>query len=140
MIAEYASDLVTRLNTVTELGGRVAVTMGGTEADPTLSSVEAPAAWVVFRSQQNTAQPNRKFQDTRITFSVLLKLKYGAGETDFVDTQLNLIEKASQAVRGKGVPDQGNQLWGYDGCTLVDFTPSAVFYDLTFAASAVYSE
>lgn len=140
MIAEYASDLVTKLKTVTELGGRVAVTMGGTEADPTLAGVEAPAAWVVFRSQQNTAQQNRKFQDTRIFFSVLLKLKYSAGETDFVDTQLNLIEKASQAVRGKGVPDQGLQLWGYDGCTLVDFTADSVFYDLTFAASAVYSE
>lgn len=140
MIAEYASDLVTKLNTVTELGGRVAVTMGGSEADPTLASVEAPAAWVVFRGQQNTAQTNRKFQDTRVFFSVLLKLKYGNGESDFVNTQLNLIEQASQAVRGKGVPNQGLQLWGYDGCSLVDFNSDAVFYDLTFAASAVYSE
>lgn len=140
MIAEYANDLVTRLNTVTEFGGRVAVTLGGTEADPTLASVEAPCAWVVFRGQQNTAQSNRKFQDMRLFFSVILKLKNGEGENDFVNTQLQLIETASQAVRGKVIPDQGLQLWGYDGCSLIDYLPGAVLYDLTFAASAVYSD
>lgn len=144
MISEFASDLVTKLNTLTEFGGRVGVTTGGTEADPTLSGLEAPAAWVVFRGMQNTDQPNRRFQVMRLFFSAVIKLDYGKGEADF-HTQLQLIELASQAVRGTTVPrandtpGRDEDLWAYEGCSIIDVAADTVVYDLTFAASTAYS-
>jgi hypothetical protein len=140
MIDIYTNDLVSKLKTVTALGENVAASMGGTEADPALALIAVPAAWVVFSGMQNTGPDHQRFQLMRLNYSVVLILGYGAGEVDFVDTQLKLIDDASQAVRGTIVNDEGSKVWGYDGCTLISVNPDRVVYQLNFSADAAYAK
>jgi hypothetical protein len=140
MIYTYTNDLVTRLKTVADFGGRVAATLGGSEADPALAFVETPSAWVVFSGMQNTAERSQRFQLMRLNFDVVLILEYGSGEMNFVDTQLKLIDDASQAVRGELVANTGTARWTYEGCRLISVNPDRVIYQLNFSADAAYSK
>jgi len=140
MIKDVTSDLVEKLSTVTALGGRVAASLGGTEADPTLALIEVPAAWVVFIGSVNTAERDQRFQLMRLNYSVVLVLEYGAGESDFIDTQLKLIDDASQAVRGTKVAGADNLVWSFDGANLISVNPDRVVYQLQFSALQAYSK
>jgi hypothetical protein len=139
VIDTYTHDLINKIKTVAAFGGRVAATLGGTEADPTLAEVTTPCAWVLFESSQNSDQANRKWQMMRLNFSVVLILPYGAGETDFIDTQLKLVEDTAQAVRGTLAANQGSHLWGFEGCTLEQAEPTRITYRLMFSADESYA-
>jgi hypothetical protein len=67
-------------------------------------------------------------------------LPYGAGESNFIDTQLKLIEDVSQAVRGTLADSAGSKLWAFDGCSLVEVEPTRITYQLTFSAESAYSK
>jgi phage gp37-like protein len=140
MISTYTTDLVEKLKTVTTFGGRVAATLGGSEADPALAMVDTPAAWVVFSGMQNTDRRGERFQLMRLNFDVVLIIEYGSGEDDFVNTQLQLIDDASQAVRGEIVADTGTARWAYESCRVISINPDRVIYQLNFSADAAYSK
>lgn len=140
MIDQLTSDLIAKVGTVTALGGRVAATLGGTEADPTLANLETPAAWVIYQGSQNSDKPAQKWQVTRENFTVLVFLTYGAGETDFVNTQLKLVEDIAQAVRGTLPMEQGSTLWEFAGASLVDIEPTRVTYQLSFATEVAWKK
>lgn len=140
MIDLYTNDLVEKLKAVPAFGGRVGATLGGTEADPTLSNIEVPAAWVVFSGLQNRDQRDRRYQMMDMSFRVVVMLDYGNGESDFVDTQLKLIDDASQAVRGEIVADTGSMVWNFDGASIVSINPDRIVYELSFSAPAAYSK
>ena len=133
MIGAVLGDLIAKVSSVTALGGRVAATLGGTEADPTLVHIETPAAWVLYQGSQNSDKPAQKWQVMRENFIVLVFMTYGAGEEDFIDTQLKLVEDIAQAVRGTLPMDQGSTMWEYSGASLVDVEPSRVTYQLSFS-------
>lgn len=140
MISDYTADLVAKLKTVPALGGRVAATLGGTEADPALATVETPAAWVVFSGLANTGPSQQRFQLMRLNYRVVLILEYGKGEEDFVDTQLQLIDDASQAVRGTLADNDGSKVWAFDGANLVSINPDRIVYELSFFAESAYAK
>lgn len=140
MITEYTQDLIEKLNTVAAFGGRVAATLAGSEADPALASIDAPCAWVVFQSSQNTDTSNQKWQLMQLNFSVVLVLAYSQGESDFVETQLQLIDDATQAVRGTLAAEQGSMYWSFDGCSYMVNNTDRVLYMLNFSAPAAYAK
>lgn len=138
MIAEITNNLVDKIKGVAAFGGRVAATLGGTEADPTLVNIQSPCAWVLFQSSQNRDKPAQKWQVMRLNFSVVLFLQYGEGETDFVDTQLKLIDDVSQAVRGKTSSDSQQALWEVNGFELVNVEPNRMTYQMSFSTEVAY--
>lgn len=140
MIGAVLLDLIDKVKTVSTLGGRVAATLGGTEADPTLVQIETPAAWVLYRGSQNSDKPAQKWQITRENFSVLVFLAYGNGEDDFIDTQIQLVEDIAQAVRGTLPLEQGSTLWEFDGGTLVEIEPTRVTYELRFSTEVAWKK
>jgi len=138
VIAEVTNNLVTKIKSVAAFGGRVAATLGGTEADPTLVNIATPSAWVLFQSSQNSDKPAQKWQVMRLNFSVVLFLQYGEGETDFVDTQLKLIDDVSQAVRGKTSSDSQQAIWEVNGFELVNVEPNRMTYQMSFSTEVAY--
>lgn len=140
MINDVLKDLIAKVKTVSALGGRVAATLGGTEADPTLVHITTPAAWVLYQGSQNSDKPAQKWQVTRENFTVLVFMAYGEGETDFVDTQIRLVEDIAQAVRGTLPMDQGSTYWEFDGASLVEIEPTRVTYQLSFATEVAWKK
>jgi hypothetical protein len=138
-ISDYTADLIAKLNTVPEFGGRVAATLGGTEADPALANIELPFAWVVLAGTQNVGEANQRWQMMSLDFSVTVAMRYGDGEADFVETQLKLLDDAAQAVRGE-VTAQGSHLWSFDGLTYITNNVDRVLYGLNFSAPAAYAK
>lgn len=142
MIVEITQHIVDRIASVTALAGKTGTTLGGTEADPTLTSIAAPAAWVVFEGAQDaslqdghTAKDSR-YQRLNLTYSVVLVLAYGEGETD-LKNQLKLIEDVATAVRGTSPSDLVDPI-AYQGCTLLSIKPDRIAYALTLTCLAYY--
>lgn len=140
MIGAVLQDLITKVSSVTALGGRVAATLGGTEADPTLVHITTPAAWVLYQGSQNSDKPAQKWQITRENFTVLVFISYGQGEANFIDTQIKLVEDIAQAVRGTLPMDQGSTLWEFNGASLVEIEPTRVTYQLSFSTEVAWKK
>lgn len=139
-VGDLCKDLVNRIGELSAYGGRVAVTLGGTEADPTLANLETPNAWIVFHSSQNTGKEGQRWQEVRFNFNVIVALPYSQGESDFTDIQLKLLEDTAQAVRGNLPNPNGSNLWMYDGCMLLSVDPDKVHYQLNFSTMGAYSK
>jgi hypothetical protein len=143
MIAELTQHLCTQIETVSALAGSTGTTLGGTEADPTMTSIPMPAAWVIFESAQDTSQTDGKtghdsrYQKLLLSYRVVLVLRYGEGETD-LKAQLKMIEDVAAAVRGKQALDFGADPWSYDGCSLLTVETNRIAYALSFQTMAYY--
>lgn len=137
MIDDITSSLVTEISTVPALAGRVGTTLGGGEADPTLSAIATPAAWVVFESaQDNSGGDGRtgadgKYQRLLLTYRVVVVLQYGEGEAD-LKTQLQTLEDVATAVRGKLPLDFGASPWSFLGMSLLSLESDRISYQLSF--------
>lgn len=138
-LSTLARDLVNKINDITAFGGRVAMTLGGTEADPTLSNLETPHAWVVLNSSQASSQDRERWTKVRYSFTVILGIPYGEGEANFIDNQLTLIEDVCQAVTGTQVTQKG-PVWAFDGLSFIGGEPHLVRYSLAFSATAFYTQ
>jgi hypothetical protein len=143
MIVELTSHLCDQISTVPALAGSTGTTLGGTESDPTMTTIPTPAAWVVFESAQDTSHADGKtgadsrFQRLLLTYRVVLVLEYGNGETD-LKNQLKMIEDVATAVRGKQALDFGADPWSYNGCSLLSVETSRIAYALQFQTVAYY--
>ena len=139
-LSTVAQNLVNILSDIPEFGGRVGMTLGGTEADPTLSMTETPHAWVVLNSSQALGQDREQWEKVRWNFTVLLGLPYGKGEDDFTDKQLSLIESVCQAVAGTQVNAPGPVRWSYDGMSFIGGEPHIMRYQLSFSIPTFYTQ
>ena len=143
MIVEITQHLVDQIATVPALAGSTGTTLGGTEADPSMTSIPCPAAWVVFESASDTSQgdgktgADSKYQLLLLTYRVVLVLQYGEGETD-LKNQLKMIEDVAAAVRGKIALSYGNSPWAYQGCSLLSVETNRIAYALSFQTTAAH--
>lgn len=137
-LSTITQDLLNKLKTVPALGENVGCTLGGTEADPTLASIPAPFAWVIFHSSTNEDTDRPRYQRIRANYVVFLGIDYGKGESDFVDNQLTLIDDVTRAVGGTEVSVPGPGRWSYEGSNWVHTDPNRAVYALNFSAVAHY--
>lgn len=141
MINEVTTSLVDVITTVPALAGRVGTTLGGGEADPTLTSIAVPAAWVVFEGAQDNSSgdgksaADGKYQRLLLTYRVVIVLRYGEGEAD-LKNQLQTIEDVATAVRGQNPLDFGATPWQFQGCSLLAIETDRISYQLTFQTLA----
>ena len=143
MIAEITEHLVQQISTVPALAGSTGTTIGGTEADPTMTTIPVPAMWVVFESAQDASQNDGKtgsdsrYQRLVLTYRAVLVLQYGQGEAD-LNLQLKMIEDVAAAVRGTTPLDYGATPWAYQGCSLMSVETDRIVYSMSFQTSAHY--
>jgi hypothetical protein len=135
MIAELAQDLMSKISTVTQLGGRIGMVAAGGMTDPSMKTVPMPACWVMFESDSPTyLVPD--MADTDILFSVALMVSY-TDQLDLINNQIPTIEAIARSVSGKE-STQSSIRWQYQGAQLVDVFTDRLVYELKFMASASY--
>lgn len=141
MTDDIIQHLVDRISTVSALAGSTGTTMGGTEADPTLTTVPMPVAWVVLQSAQDDAgkdgktAADSKYQRLLLTFSVFLVQEYGEGD-DEQGLKLKMIDDVAAAVRGTQALSFGCDPWAYQGCQLAFIQTNRIAYELFFQVRA----
>lgn len=142
MIAELTQDLVNKLDSVTELTGKVGTQLGGTDTDAAMVEAPIPFAWVIFNNivpLENTAHNGRKYAVNQVEFVVILAIDYGLDqETDFISDQLSLIDKAVGAVHASTEVTYSG-LWEFTGCSLHTVYPNRLIYQLGFSANGHYT-
>lgn len=132
MIGSIASDLVTQIKTVSALGNRVGLVVGGTEIDPINRNITLPAVWVIFVGDEAVSDTQfNKSQSIKLNFVVKVLMDY-SNESDLVDTQFTLLEDVIKAVRG-GIPSVGAKNWRYNGQTLDEMTPERLVWDQSYS-------
>lgn len=139
-LAVVAADLVNKISAILPFGGRVAMTLGGTEADPTLSRMETPYAWVTLNGSQANSQDRERWTQARWNFTVYIGLDYGKGETNFVEQQIPLIETVCQAVTGTQVNAPGPVKWAFDGMAVNGIDSNVAYYILNFSIPTFYTQ
>ena len=139
-LSTVASNLVNKIGEIVAFGGRVAMTLGGTEADPTLSNMTTPYAWVTLNSSQADSQGRERWTNARWNFVVYVGLDYGKGEANFVEQQIPLIESVCQAVTGTQVNAPGPVKWAFDGLSLQGVDSDVVYYALNFSIQTFYTQ
>lgn len=139
-LSTVAQNLVNILDAVPAFGGRTGFTLGGTEADPTLSNLETPYAWVVLNSSQALGQDRERYEKIRWNFTVFVGMTYGEGENDFIEQQLSLIESICQAVAGTQINAPGPVRWSYDGMSFVGGEPHVIKYALQFSIATFLTQ
>lgn len=139
-VSIVASDLVNKIGAIAAFGGRVAMTLGGTEADPTLSQIEKPYAWVTLTRSLVDSQDRERWTKARHNFTVYVGLDYGMGESNFVEQQIPLVESICQAVTGTQVNAPGPVKWAFDGLSLQGIDSNVAYYALEFSIVTFYTQ
>lgn len=140
VISTVAKDLVNKISEIEAFGGRVAMTLGGTESDPALTMAPIPYAWVMLTGSSTDSQDRERWTRLRHNFTVAIALEYGEGEEDFTDRQLSLIEEIGKAVTGTSVDALGPEEWAFDGMTLQGFEPKKAFFQMSFSITTFYTQ
>lgn len=135
-------DLVNRINAIEAFGGNVSATLGGTEADPSLTKIAPPYAWVLYSGSQTESQERERWTKLRHNYAVHVALAYGLGEDNFTETQMPLIEQIGQAVTGMPISElQPKQItWAFDGMSIIDVEPTVVRYEMLFSCPSFYTQ
>jgi len=142
MIAELMTDIISKLNSVTELQNKVGAQLGGTDTDAAMSDAPVPFAWVLFNNGvplESNLHNGRNYAINQLEFVVLLAIEYGvATEEDFILNHLSLIDKAVGAVHASEEVTYAG-LWEYTGCALHATYPNRLIYQLGFSANGHYT-
>ena len=124
MIAEFATDLVTKIGTVPELTGKVGTAVGGTDVDPLMLQAPVPFAFVVFNGDQSLdEQPDgRKYQLVKYNFMVGIHQEYATTpgfQATMLSTTYPLLDDVRKAIHGTGCGSKTILLWEYGGQDLI---------------------
>ena len=136
MIEAVAQHLLDMIKTVPAFAESAGLALGGNEADPTLSTVTPPYAWVIHEGAVDSSVndgrsgADGRYQRLITQFRVVVVLPYGTGDQD-LKTQLSLIENVAFAVRGSQALQYVDP-WTYQGHQLVGIETDRIAYSLNF--------
>jgi hypothetical protein len=148
MIAENAEDLVARVTSVPALATSAGLALGGRGADPALTKIPLPAAWIMFGKDQVNEPPYGtsqsggfggmvpQIENIQQVFSVVIYVPY-ISQDDLLTTQYPLLESVIAAVRGNGRPAPSGHRWRYIGQKLAMVYPDRLAYEQHYTIDAV---
>lgn len=139
MIAELATDLITKIKTVSALQDRVGMASAGGPADPAMKTVPLPAAWLLFAGDQPRSGDPRgsRSEDIDFSFSLSVMVSY-KDQSDLINTQLPTLEAIAKSVSGRDSTNSALR-WKYQGAQLVEVFTDRLVYELSFSASGSYT-
>jgi hypothetical protein len=137
-LAACAQDVFTKISALPALAQSTGLTVGGQEADPGLTKIPLPAAWVLFTgaNNQNTGiLENRPptLSNVLIEQTVMLHLPYES-QSDLIAVQLPLMEAVINAIQGTpiGSADVASQRWNFNSTKLVGLNPDRQIFRIIF--------
>lgn len=147
MIAENAADLVARVTSVPALANSAGLALGGRGADPALTKIPLPAAWIMFGKDQVDESPYGSSQsggrgslipngeNIQQVFSVVIYVPY-LSQDDLLTVQFPLLESVVAAVRGNGQAAPSGNRWRYIGQKLAMVYPDRLAYEQHYTLDA----
>ncbi|MGZ3325701.1 MAG: hypothetical protein ACXU85_00990 [Xanthobacteraceae bacterium] len=146
-ISENAEDLVARVTSVPALATSAGLALGGRGADPALTKIPLPAAWIMFGKDQVDESPYGTSQsgmrggltpngeNVQQVFSVVIYVPY-VSQDDLLTVQFPLLESVIAAVRGDGKPAPSGNRWRYTGQKLAMVYPDRLAYEQHYTLDA----
>jgi hypothetical protein len=147
MISENAADLVARVSSVAGFEGRAGLAIGGRGADPAMTKIPLPAAWIMFGKDQVDESPYGSSQsggrgglipngeNVQQVFSVVIYVPY-LSQDDLISTQFPLLEAVIAAVRDNGREAPSGNRWRYIGQKLAMVYPDRLAYEQHYTLDA----
>jgi hypothetical protein len=148
MIADNAADLVTRVASVPALANSAGLALGGRGADPALTKIPLPAAWIMFGKDQVNEQPYGtsqsggfggmvpQIENIQQVFSVVIYVPY-TSQDDLLTVQYPLLEAVVAAVRGDGRAAPSGHRFRYIGQKLAMVYPDRLAYEQHYTVDSV---
>lgn len=141
MIGELAANLVTKIKQVTSLGvapnQRVGLTVGGTESDPTLSSVQMPAAWIIFVGDQAIDANDQGDCAPYIRYNFAVKvLVDNTSESALTSISMPLLEEIISVVNSQASV-VGAKKWRYEGQSIDEISGQRLVFEQRFSVTAI---
>ncbi len=110
----FATDIYTKLATVSVLAASAGFALGGKAPDPAMTKIPLPAAWVLLGSDEATEPETvglvARNQVLRVEYVVMIYVPY-LSQTDLINTQFPLLRAARAAIHSTTAPN-GNR-WSY---------------------------
>jgi hypothetical protein len=147
MIADNAEDLVARVTSVPALANSAGLALGGRGADPALTKIPLPAAWIMFGKDQVNEPPYGTSQsggsggmvpmgeNVQQVFSIVIYVPY-LSQDDLLTVQFPLLEAVIAAVRGNGRAAPSGNRWRYIGQKLAMVYPDRLAYEQHYTLDA----
>lgn len=141
MIGELAADLVTKIKTVASFGTapnqRVGLTVGGTQSDPLLSSVQMPAAWVIFVGDQVQELNDQGECGPYVRFNFAVKvLVDNTSETSLTSINMPLLEEIISVVNAQ-TSIVGAKKWRYEGQSINEISGQRLVFEQRYSVTAI---
>jgi hypothetical protein len=142
MLAELASDLLDKVRTVPALEAKTSLTIGGKSADPDLTKIPLPAAWVVMRKEGKDTSPYDRTDMSGVVdeytlagiWTVTIMVPY-TSDDDLIDTQYPLLESVRKAVHkteGDIESADGSMRWAYMGMRIALVYTDRLAYEQSY--------
>lgn len=130
-ISVITQDLVDRIKTVPEFGGRVGLTVGGKEIDPFNRDLPRPACWALYVGDDNDVDTpmNPCASLLSLNFVVKILVDYD-NEENLITTHLPLLHSVVAAIQG-GEPVKGMK-WIYQGQGLESLDPDRMVWSQNY--------
>lgn len=137
MIGDLATDLLTKLKTITEFGtapSRVGLTIGGKTLDPIMENITKPACWVVFTgdSNNNTQPRSNSSCQKEFTYNFIVKIVVDyTNDKNLIDTQFPLLEEVTNTIDGTKVSNKSDK-WKYTGQSVEEITDKRLVFNQSY--------
>lgn len=141
MIGELATDLVTKIKQIAAFGTapnqRVGLTVGGTESDPLLSSVQLPACWVIYVGDQPLEANDQGECNPYIRSNFAVKvLVDNTSESSLVGINMPLLEEIVSVVNA--TPSViGAKKWRYEGQSIDVIEGSRLVFEQRYSVTSI---
>ena len=130
-------DLVDKMKTITALGNRVGLAVGGTDIDPINRDLTRPAAWVIFTGTPVIDASDSATQTVAVAYTYVVKvlIDYDT-ESQLITTDLPILENTISTVKGTNINGLGFHTWTFGGLALESLDADRMVWILNFSCNA----
>jgi hypothetical protein len=138
MIEQATQGLIDLIKTVPEFENRVGTSVGGTDIDPTMSTVPLPFAWIIFDGDQaqDSGNVGKIMQQVQLRFVVQVVVPNGT-QTNMLTVQYPFLESVIGSVRGQDGP-VGAFKWKYEGQVMDSIQSDYIRFEQYYSITGHY--
>jgi hypothetical protein len=125
--------MIDSVKSVTELGNRVGLEVGGKDIDPVNKNLTRPAAWVIYVGDDVEESNDRSPCGTLVRLNFVVKVLIDRdNEATQISTNLPLLHKVVSAVRGTDPLSSGSKVV-YEGQVLEELTNERMVWEQNYS-------
>lgn len=139
MIAKCAKDLYDKVQAISALASASGLAVGGKEADPGMTKIPLPAAWILAHSGVTTLPPTdgqvKQKTTAQLVYVVMLYVAY-ISQSDLITNQLPLLQTVISTVHGTDAPS--GERWAFKDYQLTLVNTDRLGYRIQFMTNSGY--